>query len=69
MVAIGTKPTYRDVCYLSAFGGKADLAQAMMLKRPFASRQAGGSLASRQTPDEIVPQCGVFAAGSAREAV
>jgi hypothetical protein len=22
----GTKRTYRDVCYLSAFGGKADIA-------------------------------------------
>src|SRR6266536_4457961 len=24
---IGTKRTYRDVCYLSAFGGKADISQ------------------------------------------
>ena len=23
--AIGTKRTYRDVCYLSAFGGEADM--------------------------------------------
>jgi hypothetical protein len=24
----GTKRTHRDVCYLSAFGGKADMASA-----------------------------------------
>jgi len=27
MSAYGTKRTYRDVCYLSTFGGKADIKQ------------------------------------------
>jgi hypothetical protein len=26
---IGTKRTYRDVCYLTAFAGKADISQAL----------------------------------------
>ena len=28
MSAYGTKQTFRDVCYLSAFGGKADVPRA-----------------------------------------
>jgi CRP-like cAMP-binding protein len=28
-VAIGTKRTYRQVCYLTAFGGKADISEAL----------------------------------------
>jgi hypothetical protein len=29
MSSLGTKRTSRDVCYLSAFGGKADISQRL----------------------------------------
>jgi hypothetical protein len=31
--AIGTKRTYRDVCYLAAFEGKADISQRLSINR------------------------------------
>jgi hypothetical protein len=33
--ASGTKRTFRDVCYLSAFGGKADISQRLADNRDF----------------------------------
>jgi hypothetical protein len=33
MTVAGTKRTYRDVCYLAAFGGKADISQQLSINR------------------------------------